>query len=467
MPSPLQTVFLAVMALAFIILGEMSFKINSWWGLWEKISKEVFATRWPHPLVLIPVCVGVAVAMAGMAQNAHTIFLVHLGFSITYLFLFLAFLWWLNSWKTSDGAKSSPNTAKLRSAAISVIFLLSIAVTGLYHADKVQSLKPTTQILAAPSLNIPSGDKLPSALLYTPRLDLSPLIVGQTPILTPYCENAGSSTAFDAGQISNITPVEVDDPSKPGYISPAKTDWVYKSWPHQDEIGTSTIPKGPCTHMWLAGEKLTQQLKKELDTGIKVLVWVGLSRWRDEHGIFTYEQCYWRSQDGHWNICQNHNGVIQTSADVAPTSDDIRTRVHTWVSGTSMSIEDVSSGFPNAIFVDHIQLPSDGASMLLWQPKQYSQYLVLEARIGITDEPQKRAFEKLSVKQRTDFLREIIIEVNRLQLECGVQPTTNEMVTIRKTMLISTLTDDSFHNNIQIVNSAIALVEALVQKGLS
>jgi hypothetical protein len=288
--------------------------------------------------------------------------------------------------------------------------------------------------------------------------------------LIPYCENAGPETAFEALQISNVTPVDVDDVANTGYISPSKTDWVYKNWPRPPGLGVSTIPPGKCTHIWLLGDKLTTELKKALDRGTKVLIWVGISVWRDSHGEFKYEQCYWRKPNGEWAICENHNGIKPlvekpTSEQPPTTAENVEARIQEWADEAGIVITDVSGEFADSVFAVHLVL-SNGISLIVTQPKVHDQYIVIHVGIGIADPEQKASFIRLSARQRTDFLRNIVIEMNRLRIECVVHPTVTTTVELQKTLLISSVTNDSFLNALQDLNSAVALAEAVIQQGL-
>jgi len=340
-----------------------------------------------------------------------------------------------------------------------------------YFALKEWGSRPVTAFTAGPAAEKQSGNlDVPLAVVFVPRLELIPFKVGDPTVLIPYCENVGSQTALEAAQVSNAIEVDVDDPTKPDYVSASKTDWVYKNWPHPQGLGVSTIPPGKCTHVWLVGEKLTKLRKKQLDEGTKVLVWVGFSSWRDAHGEFKYEQCYWRRSNSEWTICENHNGikflVEKPLSEQSPTtSENIEAHIQEWSNDAGITITDVSGNFPESIFTNHLVL-GNGTSLLVMQPKLRDQYIIFHVGIGITDPVQKSSFYKLSTKKRTDLLRSITIEMNRLRIECAVNSTTNNTVELRRTLLISATTNESFSNTLQDLNSALALVEALIQQGL-
>jgi len=350
--------------------------------------------------------------------------------------------------------------------------LLTLLMFALsYFAWKQWGSHPVTAFTAQnPAVEQSRSLDNPVAIIYVPRLELSPPKVGNPMTLIPYCENAGSQTAFEVGQISNVTAVDVDDVANPGYISPAKTDWIYKNWPHPRGLGLSTVPPGKCTHIWLVGEKLTRELKTQLDGGTKILVWVGFSSWRDERGEFKYEQCYWRRPNGEWAICENHNGIkplVEKSASEQPptTPENVEARIQEWSNGMGIVVTDVSGEFSDSIFAVHLVL-SNGTSLIVTQPKLQDQYLVIHVEIAIVESDQRSSFIKLSARQRADLLRNIVIEMNRLRIECIVHPTVNDAVELQKTLLITSATNEAFLNALQDMNSAVALAEAVIQKGL-
>jgi len=360
-------------------------------------------------------------------------------------------------------------TERLKAGVIAlcaVALCIGIAVV----CPKVLSENPVTAFdIVEPLVGQAEKTDLPAAMLYTPRLELSPLIVGRPMVLTPYCENGGPETAFEAVQISDAVVVDVDDATKPGDISASKTDFVYKSWPHPHGLGVSTIPKGKCVHVWVIGDTLTKELKNQLDNGTRVVVWVGFSAWRDKRGTFKYEQCYWRNPDGSWAICQNHNGLnplAGSSSEQQPTTlENVEANIQTWSTDMGLTVTDVSSRYPESLFAIHL-VSSNGTSIVVEHPKERDRFLLFDADLEITDSEQKRAFLNLSEERRQDLLRNVMIEMNKLSIGCMTRPTLTRTVDLQKAVLISGLTDDSFLNEMQGLNSAIALAGEVIQRGL-
>src|ERR1700674_1633048 len=107
--------------------------------------------HWRHPGVVIVVFVGVALAMASLAQNPHAGWLVNLGFGLAYLFFLLASVWAIGAWVNSKFLQDkNPYTNiwdKLSvgayqgwkwsvSSGIFLLFVFTMIVTVLFHVDK-------------------------------------------------------------------------------------------------------------------------------------------------------------------------------------------------------------------------------------------------------------------------------------------------------------------------------------------
>jgi hypothetical protein len=334
--------------------------------------------------------------------------------------------------------------------------LIISAFVGVIYKPSIQYLiskKPTNDGDLQPQ------PQKPSAVVHFPRFEITSLKLKETPVLTAYCENTGSGTAYEGVAIGTVTVVDVDPPN---YLSPAKTDLLYRSWPHSRTLGVSTIPTGKCNMDYrLVGDKLTRELKKQLDHGTKVILWFGYSAWRDDHGKFKYEQCSWRTSDGQWSICKNHNGV---SPFVEP-SLEIKNRIQKWAQDTGYPVEDVSSQFPNYIFAVHLVFGS-GISVIVRQPNDRDQYLLVGSSVKIADPKQRRIFNRLTEGQRFDLLSAVTIEMNRLSVECKVNPTADDIVELQKTLSISSLTDETLLDNLQKLQSAVVLAELVIERGL-
>jgi hypothetical protein len=150
----------------------------------------------------------------------------------------------------------------------------------------------------------------------------------------------------------------------------------------------------------------------------------------------------------------------------ATTPKNVEAHLQDWLKDTGAGIRDISSDEPNDDFAIQLSL-LNGTSIIVSRSKIRDRYITLAAVIGFTDPKQKALFLKLSEDERADFLRDIVIEMNRERIECLVQPDFDGTINLRKTMLISSMTNESFLSSIQDVNFAVVLTEATMQRGLS
>jgi hypothetical protein len=127
MPSP-DPLAIAIY-FALVVMGVMV-QLSARYHWLEMLT----SSKWKHPLGFIALWLGLALAMASLAQNAHSIFLVHLGFGLTYLFLLLALLWIINACANA--------TTKAGWVLAFLLIVAGIGATVLFHIDKIRSLRP-------------------------------------------------------------------------------------------------------------------------------------------------------------------------------------------------------------------------------------------------------------------------------------------------------------------------------------
>jgi hypothetical protein len=153
--------------------------------------------------------------------------------------------------------------------------------------------------------------------------------------------------------------------------------------------------------------------------------------------------------------------ITQQKPQVTP--DDVQAYIQEWERDTGTGIRDITGDNPDDIFTMQLSL-MNGTSIIVRRPKVRSRYLLLDASIGITDPHEKAVFQSLSPDERAEFLRSVVIEMNRSRIECSAQPALDGTVRLRKTLLISSVTNDSFLQSTQDMNFAVALAIATMQQ---
>jgi hypothetical protein len=153
--------------------------------------------------------------------------------------------------------------------------------------------------------------------------------------------------------------------------------------------------------------------------------------------------------------------ITQQKPQVTP--DDIQAYTQEWLKDTGTGIRDITVDDPDSIFMMQLSL-MNGTSIIVKRPKARPRYLLLDASLGITDPQQKVVFQGLSPDDRAEFLRSVVIEMNRLKIECSAQPTLDGTIHLRKTLLISSITNDSFLQSLQDMNFAVTLAIATMQQ---
>jgi hypothetical protein len=145
---------------------------------------------------------------------------------------------------------------------------------------------------------------------------------------------------------------------------------------------------------------------------------------------------------------------------------DLGSKIRTWSQDSGAKIVDISDSLPDAFFAYRLELYS-GTFMRISQPRKFPSYLLIEASLGITNPEQVQTFLKLTDDQKEDLVRKILTAVNQMKLECaGDTHSMTEMIFIRKTVLVSGETPDSFLSDIQSINSAVGVAESIMQSGL-
>jgi|ERR1041384_4991615 hypothetical protein len=122
------------------------------WRL-RRVASAIF--HWGNPGVLISIFIGVALAMAGIGQNAHLAIRVNLAFVVAYIAFAFAALWSVGSYQVSEFLKErnpdqhpwdnlSPSAYKRwrwgGTLAIVVLFIFATSITALFHMDRLSSI---------------------------------------------------------------------------------------------------------------------------------------------------------------------------------------------------------------------------------------------------------------------------------------------------------------------------------------
>ncbi len=105
------------------------------WGVLAMLT----SSKWKHPKWLIPIFIGLGVALPSLAQNSHDLLLVHSAFALGYVFLIVGLLYWLNAILSAEGRTSK--TKLQRSLLLIAIFAAAIVLLALFHRDKIISLR--------------------------------------------------------------------------------------------------------------------------------------------------------------------------------------------------------------------------------------------------------------------------------------------------------------------------------------
>lgn len=115
-----------------------------------------------HLIAVLSIALG-ALAMAGLGQNAHRLWLVHLGFGVTYLILLTPLIWGIA--RLLGGIQRE--TDEERSPVVGVVLLcgLFILIVIPFHSDKVDSLK----IENTPNSHYPASQPQSANAQFPPR----------------------------------------------------------------------------------------------------------------------------------------------------------------------------------------------------------------------------------------------------------------------------------------------------------
>jgi hypothetical protein len=101
--------------------------------------KSILSFGRKHLVAALSVALG-ALAMAGLGQNAHRLWLVHLGFGVTYLILLVPLVWGISrllKWKPEH-----IDDEKAPIVAVIILCCLFIVIVIPFHVDKMASLRP-------------------------------------------------------------------------------------------------------------------------------------------------------------------------------------------------------------------------------------------------------------------------------------------------------------------------------------
>jgi hypothetical protein len=110
--------------------------------------KSILSFGRKHPIAALSIALG-ALGMAELGQNAHKLWLVHLGFGVTYVILLVPLMWGilrLLRWK--------PETDEDQKAPIVAVIILCfvfIVIVIPFHWDKVSSLKSESMTIPMPA----------------------------------------------------------------------------------------------------------------------------------------------------------------------------------------------------------------------------------------------------------------------------------------------------------------------------
>jgi hypothetical protein len=102
------------------------------------LLKSILTFGRKHPVAVLSVALG-AVGMAGLGQNAHRFWLVHLGFGVTYLILLVPLIWGISRllrWKPKD-----VDDERAPVVAVIILCCVFIVIVIPFHWDKVASLR--------------------------------------------------------------------------------------------------------------------------------------------------------------------------------------------------------------------------------------------------------------------------------------------------------------------------------------
>jgi hypothetical protein len=148
----------------------------------------------------------------------------------------------------------------------------------------------------------------------------------------------------------------------------------------------------------------------------------------------------------------------------SPQSPD-SARIKQYIEQTGVKAEDVSRDFPDSLFAIHVTVAS-GTSLIVREPKDGQQYLLMTAGISIKIPEQRRAFSALSQKEKTALLESISMEMSRMSIECQVLPVLDGTVMLQKSILVSDANSGVLMDDLQQLNAAVALDETILLKKL-
>jgi hypothetical protein len=116
--------------------------------------KSILSFGRNHPIAALSTALG-ALAMAGLGQGAHRVWLVHLGFCVTYLILSIPLAWGIL--KLLRWGSNGADEEKAAVVAVILLCFLFIVIVIPFHWDKMSSLRgASAAVPSKPPASIPA-----------------------------------------------------------------------------------------------------------------------------------------------------------------------------------------------------------------------------------------------------------------------------------------------------------------------